>query len=461
MYPDDLPDDDLRDDDIRAQDPLLQSHVARSEHADPRDLVVLAADPLSDVHLTLAEWGALPVEAVELLARSPDPYVRTLLVRNRALDPAAEAHRDAALVDDPSGWVRSELLALDLPPLLRARVLAGLPEGELHHPQAWMPEALLLRVIADAGDDEDLRSSALWCLPGDSPLLRELAGSPDPALRRDVAAHDLLPLDLRQRLAADDDAEVRRFAVHPDLGPQVLARLSEDACEWTREAAAKACHQLPDRPAALELLARLARDPDENVRGEVAHEVALHHLLRDDETTWVRAGMAESSADPELLRRLAFGPDPDNVVVPNLVRNRRVPTPLLVELLARLLEQWDDESGLLPGEQPLEAYASWRSPVTSRVLADLVAHPALPDDVVRPLLVHRAPAVSCAALRRLPLDPSTVPSAALRRRDRRGLLWQLLAEAGVDVEDPHIRAAALRVLPPAAGTVSDLAALLR
>lgn len=77
-----MPDDDLRDDDIRAQDPLLQSHVARGEHADPRDLVTLAADPLSEVHLNLAEWGALPVEAVELLARSPDPNAR----RSRQLD---------------------------------------------------------------------------------------------------------------------------------------------------------------------------------------------------------------------------------------------------------------------------------------------------------------------------------------------------------------------------------------
>ena len=41
------------------------------------------------------------------------------------------------------------------------------------------------------------------------------------------------------------------------------------------------------------------------------------------------------------------------------------------------------------------------------------------------------------------------------------LLWQLLAQAGADVEDPDMRAAALHALPTAAGTVSDLAALLR
>ena len=69
--------------------------------------------------------------------------------------------------------------------------------------------------------------------------------------------------------------------------------------------------------------------------------------------------------------------------------------------------------------------------MTSRTLADLVAHPVLHDDVVRPLHVHRAPAVSRAALRRLPLAPSTVPVAALH------------------------------ALPTAAGTVSDLAAPLR
>ena len=74
-----------------------------------------------------------------------------------------------------------------------------------------------------------------------------------------------------------------------------------------------------------------------------------------------------------------------------------------------------------------------------------------------PLLVHRAPVVADAALRRLPADPRAIPARALRRRARRGLLWRLLAEAGADVHDPAVRAAVLDLLPTAAGSVADLA----
>jgi hypothetical protein len=453
MDPDDL------DDDEEEAEMLVLRGVASSRYADPRDLVTLAEHPEYEIHETLAELGHLPVEAVDLLSRSPERHIRSYLVVNERLGPAADAFRQAVLVDDPSPFVRSLLLDRDLPPLLRARVLAGLAPHEVRHPQDWMPEELLVRLAAD--EDEDVREQAIWCLPGDSALLRELACSTDAALRRVVAWHDSLPVDLAARLSVDDDADVRRGVVRPDLALPVLTVLAQDPHTSVRTAVAVALLEHREREGALALLAGLARDPHEYVRSEVALEPAMHALLLDDDSDRVRAGLASSSDDPQLLRRLLDGPDPEDEVVPALVRNPRVPTSLLVELLDRLLRRWDAQSGLAPGEQPLEAYASWAWIAPSGWLRDLAENPALPEDLVRPLLLHRAPVVAEAALRRLPLEPGTVPAAALRQRARRGLLWQLLAEAGTDVDDPAVRAAALQALPTAAGTVDDLARLLR
>ncbi|CAA9330525.1 MAG: hypothetical protein AVDCRST_MAG16-1278, partial [uncultured Frankineae bacterium] len=121
-------------DDIRELDPFLQLTVVRSEFADPQDLVALASRRGGEGHHTLAEFGRLHAEAVELLARHPDAEIRALLVRNRRLAPGPAALREALLLGDPSSWVRSELLELDLSVALRTRVLASLAESEILHP---------------------------------------------------------------------------------------------------------------------------------------------------------------------------------------------------------------------------------------------------------------------------------------------------------------------------------------
>ena len=452
-------------DDIRELDPFVQLTVVRSEFADPQDLVALASRDGGEGHHTLAEFGRLPAEAVELLARHPDEEIRALLVRNTRLAPGPAALREALLVEDTSSWVRSELLELDLSVAMRTRVLASLAESEILHPQDWMAEDLLRRLVAGAAGNEVLHSVAVACLPGDSQTLLELSASSSPDVRCDVAANPALPLELRRRLAEDEHPVVRQFAVGPELGLASLTRLAQDEHAAVREMTARACRELldlpscepPERDGAAALLARLARDPDEHVRAEVALHRPLQARLVDDVSEHVRWRIAATATDPQLLRRLAEQPDPDFEVIPSLVENGNAPVTVLRELHDRLLAEWAASSGLVGDEEPDEGFAGWRAMRESEALARLVTNPALPDELVPPLVVHRAPAVSDAALRRVAAGPRAVPARALRRRARRGLLWRLLSQAGADVEDPAVRAAVLDLLPTAAGSVADLA----
>lgn len=456
-------------DDIGDVDAFVQLDVVRSEFADPQDLLALASERGQEVHHTLAEFGRLPAEAVTLLAGHPDAEVRALLVRNMQLAAGPAALREALLVEDTSSWVRSELLELDLSVAMRTRVLASLRESEILHPQDWMPEDLLHRLAAGAGDDDMLRSAAVRCLPGDSAALREMAASSSSEVRCDGAANPVLPLELRRRLAADEHPLVRQFAVSAELGPAALSRLARDAHAAVRAVTAEACRQLFDLPAseqsardgAAAVLAELAGDPDEWVRAEVALHLPLQALLVEDDSDHVRWRLASTTTDPALLRRLAERPDPEYEVIPSLVGNGCAPVTVLRELHDRLLVEWTAASGLLGDDEPDEGFARLHAMRESEALARLVANPALPEKLVPPLLVHRAPAIAEAALRRVPADPQAVPVRALRRRAVRGLLWQRLAQAGADVHDPAVRAAVLDLLPTAAGSVADLAAAVR
>lgn len=455
----------MPDDDVLALDPLVRLAVARSRFADPADLTALAEAPDAEVHDVLAEFAALPADAVSALARSPDPGVRTMLVRNRRLPEAGADLRTALLVDDPSAVVRSELLELDLPVPLRRRVLESLREDQVLHPQPWMPEELLVRIVT--GGDDAVRGTAVRCLPADSGLLRSLCSAADPTVRWDAAANPVLPPELRRRLAEDEDADVRRAAIDRSLPTDVLLRLSEDPYAWVRGEAVSACRSIAqgatrsarDVAAAEQVLLRAAHDSDEHVRAEAALHVPVHRLLLDDPSEHVRSSLARTSSDPDLLVRLADDPEPE--VVDDVATNPGSPPQLLRRMCVRVAAQWAAGSGLADDEDPREGYGQFRAMDAASLLTRLVGNPALPDGVAAGLLGHRSPAVADAVLVRLGHDPDVVPARTLRLRHRRGLLWQLLALAGAPVHDPAVRRAVLERLPSAAGTVGDLATAVR
>jgi hypothetical protein len=454
-------------DDVAELDVFVQLAVAGSPFADPDDLEALARVPESDAHDRLAEFGSLPPDAVRALALHPEPRIRAMLVRNRRLGPAVADLRTALLVDDPSTWVRSELLELDLPVALRRRVLAGLPEREVLHPQPWMPADLLERIVAGADDDELLLETAVRCLPADSGVLRSLCTAADPSWRGAAAANPVLPDALRERLARDEDAGVRQAAVEASLGTTTLLRLAEDPEHLVRWSAVGVCRSVvgaASRPgadlAALDrALTRAAHDSAEDVRAQAAQHPPLHGLLLDDPSWYVRSAVAGTSADPDVLRRLTGDVDLD--VVDAVADNPQAPPGLLCDLTDQATAAWARTSGLGPGQQPREGYGGFVAMNDARRLARLVANPALPDDVAARLLDHRSPTVGDAALLRLGHDPDAVPARALALRHRRGLLWHLLARADVPVHGPAAARAVLARLPATTGSVADLARTLR
>jgi hypothetical protein len=352
----------VRDDDILELDLFVRLEVARSRFADPDDLTALAQAPDEETHSRLAEFAALPADAVLALAGSSDPGVRTRLVRNARLPPASADLRTALLVDDPSAWVRSELLELDLSVPLRRRILASLREDQVMHPQPWMPEDLLVRIVAAAGDDHDLRCAAVLCLPAGSDLLRSLCSAADPSVRWDAAANSVLPGELRRRLVADEDADVRRAAIDPSLGIDVLLRLSEDPHAGVREEAVVACRQFTrdltrpalDVAAAEQVLVRAVHDLDEHVRAAAALHVPLHRLVLDDPSEHVRCSLAKTSTDPDVLERLADDSEPE--VVDDVTDNPGAPPDLLGRLCSRYAAEWAEWSGLADDEEPQEGY---------------------------------------------------------------------------------------------------------
>lgn len=232
-------------DDVTQLDVAVQLAVAESPYADPDDLLAMATDPECETLETLAEFGHLPAEAVLALARHPCDEVRAMLVRNPHLSPEVAALRDAVLVEDGSPWVRSELLALDLPVALRARVLASLTPEEVLHPQAWTSEELLGRILA--ASEPEWRESVAYCLLSDSPTLAALATSPDPEDRLAAGSNSVLPLELRRRLIADPVPLVRQFAVDPALGVEALRDLSGDADPRVRGSVARTAGSSPRR----------------------------------------------------------------------------------------------------------------------------------------------------------------------------------------------------------------------
>ncbi|PWK41599.1 hypothetical protein BC793_11672 [Actinoplanes xinjiangensis] len=170
--------------------------------------VVVAAELVGHasayVRRPLAARPDLPVEAAVRLADDPNPGVRADLAENPAV-PEDVLRRLAA---DENREVRRRVIRNPNVPLdLLTRTTGG---------------DLLPRIAAATPDE-----------------IRQLAGSPDPQLRMPAAERRDLPPEIRDRLAADQDAKVAKaVAPHPGItedllrtmvsghGVQVLARVA-------------------------------------------------------------------------------------------------------------------------------------------------------------------------------------------------------------------------------------------
>ncbi|MGW3287368.1 hypothetical protein ACWDR3_22295 [Streptomyces sp. NPDC001002] len=167
------------------------------------------------------------------LAEHPDPGIRGALVIGAGSAPREVLER---LLDDPDVLVRERLAESDhLPPDLRARLAAD-PEPTIRATvaQCWTqaPESVRRLLLTDPEDRVRAGACATYFrrLPHPVPpadLLPALLA--DPVTRAGAVRHCTMDADTTRRLADDPDEAVRReLAEHPDLPPPLRDRLAED-----------------------------------------------------------------------------------------------------------------------------------------------------------------------------------------------------------------------------------------
>ncbi|MFJ7988664.1 PE-PGRS family protein [Streptomyces sp. NPDC096351] len=283
-------------------------------------------------------WRPLPAPVVEAAIAHPDWKVRGLLAEVQpGLTPEQWTRLVLAEEDDRQRWILT-LLAADRRVELTAPAYA--------------------RLAGDPSAKVREEAARLTGLPAH--LLGVLAGDADPAVRAsacDGAAWSGLEAAVRLALVDDPDPAVRRAALlrhhrdHPlsrsvhesaGLGPGAL-----EHCLLARDFAAHlARHADPDRRRALagnpwldgDLLAVLARDPDEGVRSVVATRPDLTEAqragiavdfdprTRSNTLDWVQA----LHEDPDAMRRLAGSTHP--LVRRSVARARRLPPDVIASL---------------------------------------------------------------------------------------------------------------------------------
>ncbi|MER7756298.1 hypothetical protein [Kitasatospora sp. NPDC097643] len=388
----------------------------------------------------LCEERGLPPEVVAAVVAHPEPAVRRAFARNRHVAPAQRGR----LVHDPDARVRAALASGPRPRSARAEPL---PDGVL--------ETLLTARTADYDGEQLLTAGEIrqeLHFSGQIPrsFWRRLPDHPNPELRAEARGLWLwLTPAQRDALLTDPDPAVREAARAENRvldAAAMEADLPEQDCHHrgvllinyaVSHAVAERClaEQRDLRSLArnvhtpADIITRLARDPDPDVRARVA---------------------ARADLDPALLAELAR--DPDGAV---RTRARLQPLPRTWaqrDAIDRVIGCTTecvgpvDEMIVEPENGWYEACARSEHPVLRRVAATCAR---LPEE-----LVHRLAADPDSDVRHLlacnhPLaPPAIVLDAFLARPRNRRYLRTLprLPRTGLhhllDHEDPEVRALA-------------------
>jgi hypothetical protein len=241
----------------------------------------------------LARNRDLPVPVRARLVRHHDDGVRGAVASGAAGEPDREVFE--RLLGDPGAQTRRYLAENDdMPPDLRAR-LAGDPDPSVRQllARSWpeIPEAAQRRLLNDP--DDDVRAAACSTyyvrephppMPGDLlPALLE-----DPVTRAGVVRCLTLTPQLAARLAGDPDHEVRReLARHPQLPAGLRDRLARDGSATVQVAV----FARPDTPPFLRAMIH------DEVPGKVA---AIGSLLDIEDDAALIQAVGDSQADVEL-----------------------------------------------------------------------------------------------------------------------------------------------------------------
>lgn len=271
----------------------------------PTEAVVGFVDhPSVLLRWTLAARPGLPTEVYRRLAADPVPGVRADLAGN----PAIDAVLMRTLADDRGHDVR--------------RRLAGNPKVPLD-------------VLVHLADDTKIGATLLPRIAVASPgEVRQLAQSPNPAVRMLVAQRRDLPPEIRDALADDPDAKVTKsVAPHPGLAE---ARLRTMVDRHGARVLAKVAANPDASPALLEYLTR-----HEPPAQKAFREIARH---RNATARALLACLADSRARPIAAGHPALPPsvvvdlltDADRQVAEAAAANPSLPLAVLSDLVLRL-----------------------------------------------------------------------------------------------------------------------------
>lgn len=302
-------------------------------------------------------------------------YVKPYFLRRKGLPPevldAAIAHPDRRVWEcaaescnlSAAQWER---LLGGLPASPRREVLAELAQemlfGPTHpSPPPATPDEIAAMAAEVPEPDRGRHTNALWwvkALHHDADAMRQLASSPNIAIRRSVARAEHLPPDVLELLAHDEDRVVHLFLAesnadappdmllsvwtwwsgsfshpgiprnHPNFPRRGLLRFADDPDPRMRRLA------LDDPDSTADLVERFSRDPDRGVRGDAAGDPRL----------W-----------PESAARLALDADGEDVRW-QAWRNPALPTEALVWLLLR------EDNGPMSTGNPSSAHNGAQNP---------------------------------------------------------------------------------------------------
>jgi hypothetical protein len=276
----------------------VREGVARNAGTRPEVLTRLGGDQHYEVRWGVAENPSTPPELLARLAGDQHPQVREGVAEN----PGTPLELLFLLARDNNRYVR---IRVAKSPNTSRKLLAYLARDWDYY--------VRLEVVENASVPPK--------------LLGRLAADKDPEVRAGVARNTSTPSELLVRLATDDEITVRKWvAWNKRTPPALLVRLAGDWKYVVYEVARNA-----STPS--ELLARLAKDEDREVRCSVARNAGtpselLAHLAKDEDRE-VRCGAAgNASTPPELLARLAK--DEDREVRLCVARHTR---PLLEDLV--------------------------------------------------------------------------------------------------------------------------------
>ncbi|WP_245712854.1 hypothetical protein [Micromonospora nigra] len=264
-------------------DPATRAHVARYAQLTPALGMDLAMDPDEEVRQAAARNPALPAEAVARLVADADPGVRGNIAQHRLVDTQTRDRLYAQLTEESKAGSVEAQVALEWNFLEPDWVCEEPPPDRLAYLES--PHVVFRRALARSRDlppeawqrldaDCDWRVRRYAAMRPDVPpavlerLVREHGdGGP---FRPGMVEHPNFPREVLPTFTDAEDARVRRLALHDTNLPRpLLARLTADPDAHVRRAAAE--HPGLDE----ELLQVLLTDGDADVVANAAASDAL------------------------------------------------------------------------------------------------------------------------------------------------------------------------------------------